>query len=323
MIKNTIFVLFILLSVMFTCENTNLEKKSFLRQINVKAATSKQSISNEITNYSNSNNNNTNPTSTNSNTNEDPICSEAKEYVALILEVEASLRELMIAFEEHLQDIRLYKNSTDADEEKEKWQIKEKDMVDYYINKTAELLDVHQNLNNTINQIKTTYCNQKIIKPSNNNTNPESKNNSVNPYTNNLTNTSQFNNTSNSVNNSTPYTNNTTNNTSNNTTNISTNNTTNNNSTENNKEKMNGTNIDIKYNTNTKEQEEIPKPLKTDDDTSHSGSQSNIITIFSQKLQSVASEAGLPDNYVLTRLREIKESKMKSRSLRNSRKLKH
>ena len=58
-------------------------------------------------------------------------------------------------------------------------------------------------------------------------------------------------------------------------------------------------------------------------DDSGSGSiiHSDVITIFMQKLQEVASEAGLPTNYVETKLKRVDEKR--KNLLRNSWKLKH
>ena len=352
MIKNTIFVFIILLSVLFTCENSNLIKKSFLHQVNLKAASME---SNKIETSNN------NSSSSKSDSDQDAICSEAKDYINLMMDVEVSLQELMTAFEDHLKDIRSFKNSTDVESEKDKWQLKERDIVDYYVNKTAELLDVYVNLNNTINQNKTTYCAPKVVPvtPSNNSTNTLHNNtsNPTNNTTTNTTNTDKNGTSTNTTNNTTnTVQNNTSNNTSNNTANTVQNNTSTNstnitntvqnnttnstpdrqsqNTTSNNtnttqqndnsnKETQNGNTININYDTNTKKEEMIAKPPKVDDDTSSSGSQSNVITIFTERLQAAASEAGLPGNYVQTRLREIRENKMKSRLQRNMRRLRH
>jgi len=352
-------------------------KKSFLNQVNLKPA------SIDPTNILNSNNYTStiskNSSSTNPNSDQDAICSEAKDYLNLMMEVEVSLKELMTAFEEHLKDIRLFKNSTDIPSEKEKWQFKERDIVDYYVNKTAELLDVYVNLNMTINQINSTYCAPKVVPviPSKNTTNTvqnSTKNatnnsttntvqNSTNNKTNNNTNQNNTqtptnntttnttnpikNNTTNSTSNNNSVLNNTTNSTSNassnitdnnpnivnnNTSNSTTNTQTKNNTSENNnttpqnnnpnKEITDANKIDIKYDTHT-QKEEMPKPATVEDTISSSGSQSNVITIFTERLQVAASEAGLTINYVQTRLREIMEKKEKIKLQKNLRRLKH
>jgi len=271
---------------------------------------------------------NNNSSSSKSDSDQDAICSEAKDYINLMMDVEVSLQELMTAFEDHLKDIRSFKNSTDVESEKDKWQLKERDIVDYYINKTAELLEVYVNLNKTINQINTTYCAPKVVPvtPSNNSTNTvkinntNSTNNSTNSIQNNTTNSSNTsNNSTNTVQNNT--TNSTVNNQTQNSTSNSTNTTQPNDNS--NKEPQNGNTININYNTNPKKEEIISNTAKIDDDTSSSGSQSNVITIFTERLQAAASEAGLPGNYVQTRLREIRENKIKSKHQRNMRRLKH
>jgi len=89
-----------------------------------------------------------------------------------------------------------------------------------------------------------------------------------------------------------------------------------------NKEIIDANKIDIKYDTHT-QKEEMPKPATVEDTISASGSQSNVITIFTERLQVAASEAGLPINYVQTRLREIMEKKEKIKLQKNLRRLKH
>jgi hypothetical protein len=124
-------------------------------------------------------------------------------------------------------------------------------MLDYYINKTSELLDVYETLNNTIEQIRVEYCSPK------NNTKAEA---------------------------------------------------------------THKLNIDFNTTNTTTENENITTTNKNES----GGGESNVISIFVQKMQDVANKAGLPSNYVQTRLQELSVVKSQSKKLKNKmRKARH
>jgi hypothetical protein len=64
----------------------------------------------------------------------------------------------MDAFQDHYNDLQGFYNSSVHLTDKLHWNASIRDMVDYYINKTAELLQVYTELNVTIEQIKAVYC---------------------------------------------------------------------------------------------------------------------------------------------------------------------
>jgi hypothetical protein len=301
-------MIIILLSLSFNCEKINLEKKSFLRQVTRKAVTTNQNTLTNKTNTTTQENKTTitnNTKSDNSSSLDDSICAQAKEYQELMLEVEVSLKELMYAFQDHLKDLRLFENTTEELSEKLKWKSKIRDMLDYYINKTAELLDVYTNLNITIHDIKSVYCSPKNVNA------PEIKKNL------NITNTTNVNQKPN-ITNPTNVVNTT------NITSISNNssrkiNTTNSTASP----KVDDNKLVVNYRTSEQNQKSlIPIANKeSDENTSSSGSNTNVISIFIQQLQEAATESGLPTNYVETRLRELQEINSKQRLIKRNRRL--
>jgi len=239
-----------------------------------------------------------------------------------MLEVEVSLKELMYAFQDHLKDLRLFENTTEELSEKLKWKSKIRDMLDYYINKTAELLEVYTNLNITIHDIKSVYCAPKNVSSSEIKKNLNISNTTnviLKPNITNTTNEIQKSNITNTTNeiqkpNITNTTNvvNTTNNTSqpNNNTNSTT------------SPKVDDNKLVINYRTSTKNQNNLnPSVSKESDENSATGSNTNVISIFIQQLQEAATESGLPTNYVETRLKELQEINSKTRLIRRNRRL--
>ena len=67
----------------------------------------------------------------------------------------------MDAFDEHVDQLSGFANSSTEDQDQQNWNDRIQNIVDYYINKTSELLDIYDSLNKTIDDIKTNYCTPK------------------------------------------------------------------------------------------------------------------------------------------------------------------
>jgi hypothetical protein len=242
--NNFFTVLILLFSFKIFCDCSLLEKKTFLHPIDNKPRVFNQSLP--------SDSNNTNKSV--SKKKKDSLCSQVKEYKSILSQVEGSLKELMKAFEEHLEDIRSSIKFENSPKEKENLQKKERDIVDYYLVKTSELFNIYDNVNTLINNILRVDC--STASPTNQDNDSIGNQNYLN---------------------------------------------------------LNST-TNIAYN--------LTHPVAENDD-SGSGAiiHSDVITIFMQKLQEAASEAGLPTNYVETRLKRV--NKKRENLQRNSRKLKH
>lgn len=198
--------------------------------------TSSQNVT-DSDNSSTSNNKNSN-----SNAEEESICAEVTAYKNLLLEVDQSIEELMHAFEDHYKDLVKWANSSEEAVDRQRWKESVQDMLDYYINKTGELLRVYDKLNNSVTEMKAQYC---APKP-------------------NVTETK--------------------------------------NSTEGKKAEQT---LNISYNTSTTTTEQKVTTPQNNESTTAGAGESSVMTIFIQKMQEVATKAGLPTNYVQTRLREI------------------
>jgi len=90
------------------------------------------------------------------------ICSKATDYSDLMLEVEASLKELADAFEDHYDDLVKFANQSIEDQDQQYWQQRVTDFIDYYVNKTLELADVYDELNATLHTLKIVWCSKSL-----------------------------------------------------------------------------------------------------------------------------------------------------------------
>jgi len=286
--ENGIFMIIILLAVSFNCENTH-PKKSFLQ---VKLQNTSNSTSDS--------GNNTNSTETAA-----EICSQAKEYQGLMVEVDQNMQELADAFEDHLKDVKEFQNSSTEVVDKYHWQEHAEDLIDYYINKTGAMMNVYEDLNNTVVEIKNTYCNMKVVVTVN--TTPPVNNTKTTPVVNNTNTTAPVNNTKtttavNTTNTTTPPVLNTTtsdvNNT--NTTTPAANKTV---------DQSTSVNTNVTDGTTLKPTSDAAPAVSVTSSTDTSktvGTDTDTMTIFVQRLQQVATEYGLPENYVQIKLKKLR-----------------
>jgi len=256
----------ILLAVSFNCETT-LPKKSFL-QVKLHNTSSSDSSNTTSTESTEKSTDTTNSTETAAD-----ICGQAKEYQSLMLDVQNSIQELAEAFEDHYNDLKAFENSSSEVVDKYHWQERAQDFIDYYVNKTFELAHVYEDLNNTVLEIKTTYCDMKlpVVAPVINTTNTTADNTTI-------TNQSTHVNATNTTADNTPVTNHTTS--------ISTG-------------SINATVPASNEAVGVTQATDAPKTAGTTDvDT---------MTIFVQRLQHVASEFGLPANYVQLKFEKLRK----------------
>ena len=360
--ENGIFMIIILLSITSNCEAINLKlKKNFQAQILI-SATSKSinnssnssSNSSMVSNTSNSKNpiipppgsnsstikvsnasmssatvnssvsttNITNSNTTNStkilSTNDSQqistdntaaICNEAKDYQLLILEVEISIRDLENSFTDHLKLLGNFSNSSVDLEDQLLWKSRARDMIDYYINKTAALLDVYTDLNKTINEISQIYCNPKKNETASN-SNPPSPLAPTEPLAP-IKNQTKIPNETQSV--VIPA----------NKTELQTNNESD--VIPPNRKIVVPSSLQAKK-MSIKEMRAytggLPSYQHEPTTFSSKNSHHDIISIFIQKMQDAASQSGLPNNYVQTKLKEIHETKLIAIKMRHSQRLK-
>lgn len=218
----------------------------------------------------------------------------------------------MESFKDHLKILGNFTNSSIDMEDKLHWQERVRFTLDYYINKTASLLDIYTDLNNTINEISRSYCDKskvvivpvvpanssEVKKPSDVN---KTANTSILPAL--PTNSSEK-----KIPSDIKYTTNTS------TKEVIDNKTTTTTQINSTIQVINVPNSPQRSSTNNNK-----NTSKVNSESNHKSSKKDVTTVFIQVLQDAATLSGLPYNYVQTRLKEIRDSK---RKMKNSRKLK-